>query len=601
MTESTIEQPVSVPKPEASPSKRPRAALLDATAGIGILILTGATFIYMPEPLGQPKGTPDSGLYAQSFLRLHAIYIGTFLAALLLTPAVQVGVERLRAKWRPALTCCALALTCLFVWVFIVHFGRRQFGAFDFNILIDMGWRQFLGQRPYVDFPATTPAGFNLGSKFAFELFGVTWDANLYWAAFYASATFLWIYGLMRRISAGRLASAAVAFAIECSGMLTLCFWWYNNSALVAAAVFFLACIAYALQPEPLDVQISYAASLALLSLMKPNIAGLTILCCLPLLFCLTTKKLRLTVLTGCSAAATLLFLAVNHIPVVAMITSFLSVAKSRGTITNPFGFGEMNVVEQHAAVYWIRVLSIPLLGLLPQAYRQIKARDWRGIGLAFMISISFLVAWYGLLTNGEFRDVECTLLLAAVGALAFGLRWNGRGLRRFTIAILCASIAGDLYYGAERLRVYGIGPHLFFEWRDNQHRIDSGFLKNMHVGGGMIQVQRDVAEALKANPGPYFFGPRVDYNYAVFGIPSPKQFPAWWHPGTAFPISAESKIIDQWKQDHFQTLIFIKGDFAGYDRNMSYTYYPQEFMDSIKNDYVADERYPTVTVFHRR
>ena len=58
-------------------------------------------------------------------------------------------------------------------------------------------------------------------------------------------------------------------------------------------------------------------------------------------------------------------------------------------------------------------------------------------------------------------------MLLAAGGVLTFGLRWNGPLLRRVYIASVCALVVGDLYYGAVRTRVYGIGPPLFSTRRD--------------------------------------------------------------------------------------------------------------------------------------
>ena len=575
-------------------SKRDR---LSTVAGFVTLVLTIILFALVPAPEGH---TNRISFYKQAFIRLHVIMAGVFVSSCLLFPAMRAAVTRLRPKWRNEYTYGALFVVCAFLCCFVVHYGRWQYGAFDFNILVEMGWRQMLGQRPYVNFPATTPPGFNLGIKYAFEMFGVNWDANLYFTAIVTCVSFLWMFWLLRRLSAGRLASLAVAFAVECAAILTLDFWWYNNSALISAAVFFLSCLVYAKQPRQIPVQASYVASLVILSLMKPNIAGLTIACSVLLLFLITDSKLRLLLLTLGATLAALGVLVLNHVPVGAMLSSYLSVAEGRGGVGARFGYREMSLVERKSALFWLGVVSIPLVGLIPRAAKQIKGRDWRGLGLAILLPVSLLVALYGLATNGEFRDVECTALLVAGGALTFGLRWNGRFLRRFYIGIVCASIACDIYYGATRIRVLGIGPHVFFEWQDNQHRIESGFFKNMRVSGSMVEVENEVAQALNVNQGPYFFGTRLDFNYAVFGIPSPEQFPSWWHPGTAFPVSDQSKIIERWRQDRFETLIFMKMGFAAMGEEMYYTYYPQQFLDAIHSGYVADERYPDITIYHR-
>jgi hypothetical protein len=482
--------------------------------------------------------------------------------------------------------------------------GRWQFGGFDNNIMIETGWRQIQGQRPYVDFPTTTPPGFNLGIKVAYQMFGVNWDANLYFSAIFACSTFLWMYWLMGRLAMGRLASMATAFAIECAAMLTLCFWWYNDSVMVLAAVFFLSCLAYAGKPESKAVQASYCISLTLLSLMKPNMAGLMIVGGVVLLFLVTERKMRLVLLTLAATAAAVAVLLVNHVSIPAMLASYLSIAKVHGSVSAGLGYQLMNQFERHAALCWFAALSVPLFGLAPRIYRLVRERDWKGIVYCFFFLLALIFTLYGFATNGEYRDVGCTVLLAAGAVLTFGLRWNGPWLRRVYIAIMFASIAGDLYYGAARARVYGIGPHMFFEWQDNRHRIEGGFLKNMRVSSTMLEVERDVNLAAQTNSGPIFFGPRLEFNYAALGLPSPMHSPVWWDPGTAFTVSDQARLIQVWQKHQFQTLIFLRVNYLygpGTTYMMDYTFYPQEFLDAIEREYVRDERYPFLIVYHRR
>jgi hypothetical protein len=580
--------------------KLSRVELVSALAGLAVLALTAAVFFLVPTSLAWFRRISGDGFYRSAFLRQDLILAGVFLAAFCLAPASASAVRFFRQRWRDAYTYLALLAVCAFLWAFLIHAGRWQFGGFDFNILIETGWRQILGQRPYVDFPTTTPPGFNLGAKYAFELFGPNWDANLYFSAIFACLTFLWIYRLMTLLSMGCLASLAMAFAIECAAMLTLCFWWYNNSVLILAAIFFLSCLAYASQSRSVPAQCSYFLSLTLLSLMKPNIAGLTIVGGVFFLLLVTDRRMRLILLTLGAAAAVVVVLAINHVSIPAMLESYLSVAKSRGGIGARFGYRQMTAFEKHSALCWIAVLSIPLFGLVPRTIRLISRRDWRGVALSLFFPLALLIALYGLATNGEFRDVECTVLLAAGGVMTFGLQLNGVILRRLYIAIVCATIAGDLYYGAARIRVYGIGPHIFFEWQDNQQRVDNGFLKNMRVSSRMIEIEREVKLALDTNPGPYYFGTRLDFNYAVFGLRSPDQFPAWWHPGTSFPLSTQTHLIQVWEDHRFQTLIFLKPAFRRHTGVEGYTYYPQQFLDAIDRGYTSDERYPEIVIYQR-
>lgn len=572
-----------------------------AFAGAAVLALTAAIYPAIPSNLVHFRRIADDPFYRQAYLRLDLSLAGVFIGVYLLTPLFAAFVRRVRPLWRDAYTYVALAGVCVFLWFFVVHFGRWQFGAWDFNLMIDTGWRQFLGQRPYVDFPATTSPGFNLGVKYAFQVFGVSWDATLYATAIMACGTFLWMYWLMTLLAMGRLASFVVGFAIECAGMLTLCFWWYNDTTLTVAAVFLLACLAYARKPDSPAVQGSYVLSLALFSLMKPNIAGLMIAGGVALLFFATPRKKRLVLLTLGATLLAVAFLALNHVPIAAMIKSYLSVAKSRGRMSDAVGFRGMLDFDQHSAVVWVTVLSLPLLGAIVTGIMQIWRRDWHGFATTLMFPFSLMVVIYGLATNGELRDIECTVLLASAGVIAFGWQRKAMWFRRITIAILCASIAGDLHYGAARTRVYGIGPHLFFEWQDNQHTIESGFLKNMRVSAPMIRLEREIREAVATNPGPFFMGSRLEFNYPEFGLTPPDGFPSWC-PGTEFPVSDEPRIIRHWEQDHLQTLIFLKEGFEGDSLGVAYTYYPQEFLNAIHRMYVRDDdSYPDITVYRLR
>jgi len=582
-----------------------RTEVLDGWFGLVILVLTALVLFYMPIALRPKVGVaPHRFFYLLANLRIDVILLGVFLAAYCLVPAMDYSVRCLRKRWRDLYTYGALLGICAFLWLFLLHFGRWQFGAWDFNLLIETGWRQVQGQKPYLDFPTTTPPGFNLGIKYAYQLFGVNWDANLYVSAIFGCLTFLWMYWLMVRLTMGRLASMGVAFSIECAAMLTTCHWWFNDTTLVLAAVFFLSCLVYEHQPQSLAGQVSYVLSLLSVSLMKPNIAGVMIVGSVILLFLSTSQRMRLIVLTLTGAVAAVGVLLIHHVSIRALLASYLSVMRNRvGLGDDKFGYLNMGISDRHSALLWIAVLSTPLLGAVPKMGRQIFQRDWKSIAIGFFFPLALIVALVGLATNSDYRDVECTVLLAASAVLTFGLRWNGPLLRRVFIAILCASIAGDLYYGAARIRVYGIGPRVFFEWQDNEHRIESGFLGNARVGSTMIEVMREVKLATDVNPGPYFFGPRLEFNYAALALPSPEHSPALWDPGAMFPVSDEAHLVQNWREHQFQTLIFLKSNYA-YGQSaflFDYTFYSEEFLDAIRNGYVADESYPFLTIYHRR
>jgi len=574
-----------------------------AYVGLAILVFTILAFFYMPATIHIFNRISKDWIYKQHVLRLDVVLFGGFLAVYCLVPALDTSLRFFRKLWRNSYTYIALLGICAFLCAFLIHMGRWQFGGYDYNIAIETGWRQVLGQQPYVDFPTTTSPGFNLGIKYAYRLFGVSWDATLYFSAIFACLTFLWMYWLMVRLSLGRLAAAGAAFAIECAAMLTLCFWWYNNSVMILAAVFFLSCLAYANQPRMASVQISYFLSLTLLSLMKPNMAGVMIAGGVVLLFLVTEWKMRLVLLTLAAAAVAAGVLLLNHVSIPAMLANYHSVAKVHGGLLSRTGSRVLSMFDKVCALIGFIVLSVPLLVLVPRMRKHISERNWKGFAFSLFFVVAMILAIYGLATNGEFRDLEFTVLLAAGAVLTFGLRWNGPLLRRVCIAIIFAMIAGDLYYGATRMRVYAIGPHMYFEWQDNQRPIESGFLKNMRVSATMIEVEREVRLAKSSNPGPFFFGPRMEFNYAVLGLPSPEHSPAWWDPGAAFPASDQNRLIQIWQEHQFQTLIFLHSDSLNgpLADQVDYNFYTKEFRDAILHGYMKDQSYPFITVYHRR
>jgi hypothetical protein len=66
---------------------------------------------------------------------------------------------------------------------------------------------------------------------------------------------------------------------------------------------------------------------------MKPNIAGLTIVGGVVFLLLVADRKMQLLLLTLGAAAAAVIALAMNHVSIPAILKSYLSVAKSRGSI----------------------------------------------------------------------------------------------------------------------------------------------------------------------------------------------------------------------------------------------------------------------------
>lgn len=209
-----------------------------ALAGTAALVLLAPRVINRLVPCGAAPCAKRVSW--EWYVLLEPGALGVLLTVFFFLPRFDQAIAWLRKRWRGLYTVSALLVCFGGLAAFVFHFGNQQFGGFDFSILVDTAWRQFLGQTPYTDFVSTMPAGFNLGLKYAFDLMGPSWDSQLYATAIFACASLLWNYWLLGKLVETKLAAFLMALIIECAAILTLDFWWYNNITAVTATIFFL-------------------------------------------------------------------------------------------------------------------------------------------------------------------------------------------------------------------------------------------------------------------------------------------------------------------------------------------------------------------------
>ncbi|GEM_PF-1440948 len=575
--------------------------------------------------------------WSSDYLNAQIAYsIGSWspaLGLLVLYPELALLAEaprkRLTKRWKAAGEAAALAAACAAIAWFTLHFGNRYFGGFDFSILIESGWRLLQGQLPYRDFPCLLPPGFYLGSKFALLLFGVRWNAILWASALYSGATFLWIYTLLKRLLAAPVAAFCVAVCIESCGMLLLCFWWYNNITSVAAVVFLLSCLAYLrderstpvqgmpeknLPEKSMAVPVSYVASLALLGLMKPNVASLGCVSGVLLVGFGVRASLRAR---GRFVALTLLAIALNvgilwtnHVSVTEMVRSYFAAAGERGQ-DPAFGFRNIRIEEIERYVVLTALLLIPWRRWWPRWKTSKASGDRARIAECLLLLAAPITAAVAMFTNGEFKEVEWPLILAAASILLYdpqpllpapsrrtpplaSAAPSGRLVRVYA-AVLCAILASNIYIGAERIRVYSVGWHRFFEWHEDFPATTDAvppFFAGMQGSRRFQRMLDELRQALRENNGTIYFGPRMEFAYAMFGLPSPRGLPIWWDPGTSFPASQEGVYENVWFDSRFQTLILSKRDT---------TYYSWRFLKRWESLYIEDKRFPELTILRRK
>ena len=566
----------------------------DIASGCGAIVISAIIAVALHQ---NRVALPSNTLQADDIAGHHTSMVSygllfwVLLVVFLSQPLLGAAFATLGKKWDVKYAPAGVILICSYISIFIVHEGRHQFGGFDFGIVIDTGWRLLQGQRLYSDFIGPTPPGFSLGIKYAYQLFGLSWNANLYLSAIFASGTMIWIYWLLRRLGLQILPALGIAFAVEAETMLLLSFWWYNNTALVMAAVFLLACLLFLRQPTSRGVQLSFVCSLATLAIMKPNVAGVAIACSIALLLTTYRRPRQLLLLLACAVLLVWLVLIVNHIGLRVMLEAYREANSNRGGFS-AFGFQQMGPVDRSLAIGITAALFISSFWQIAKGGQSLGKSKLNALSLSLFLFTALLTSGYAIRTNGEFWLVELPPLFVVGAYLCYGPSQKSALASRFFTSVVCACVAVGLFLGIVRFRVFTIGPRQFYQWTDNENQINEGFLKDVRVGAPMIKMEQEIGTAVHSNPGPYFFGPRIDFNYAVQHLQSPDHLPAWWHPGVSFSSQRIPELLHKWESHKFETLIFLKSD---------YTFYPRTFIDLIGRDYVRDDHFSTITVYRRR
>ena len=152
-------------------------------------------------------------------------------------------------------------------------------------------------------------------------------------------------------------------------------------------------------------------------------------------------------------------------------------------------------------------------------------------------------------------------------------------GLGAALLAILAWISAAD---GMERARVFTTGPKLFWEPQERLARIDGGFFDGMAAGPILAGFLREAGAATAAlRPKHAFFGPRVEFGYASFGLEPPAGVPLWMDPAAAWPQGDEQRMAALFAKGELEVLFFLDA------RRHDVTYMPRPVLDEIVRRYV--------------
>ena len=503
-------------------------------------------------------------------------------------------------------------LAATFLGNFVYWAGMHQFGGFDYSILVDVAWRIVQGQAPYRDFICPLPPIFYISAAAAFKLWGIRWASLQALAGMFTAITFFWLFAIASRIM-GRWSAFLVCVAIEMAAMGLAGIWWYNDVTPIIASIFALSTVAL-IQALGESKQgfwrsVSWASSLGLLVMAKPNTAApLVIVGVLAVLF-MAWKVGRLVEMLHplfWSMAVPFFFFWAANVNPLDMLRSYVSAAQSR-TVADPFiGWRIISYGDRMRGAIIIAGVGWPLLRLF-------AGHDWHPNSLAAdyaerrgrllrLLFISFAaISIIAMTTNGEMKESDAPLLICAAALCPLAgikLLPSADVITRVTRATLIAMICWCAFLGAMRYRTATVGEHEFYEWDQTLRESPwEPFFAGFQGSDTLYRTISQARMAITANPDRYhqevWFGPRMEFLYAVMLMPSPHPgLPVWWDPNTSFPQSQYPALIERWKSHKFETLIFLRFDA---------TFYNYDFGQAILSDYEPDTRYSCLTVFRRK
>ncbi len=487
---------------------------------------------------------------------------------------------------RPRVFLFVCAQTAALLVCAIVALGHRQFGGNDQGVLVDVAYRLFCGQHPYVDFPITQPILFYLGGLWALQFFGVTWSAFIYIAALFSAATFGLHILLLRRIGIPRSWAYSIATVVQAGAMVTGAYWWYNPVSDVAVLLLCTAAALVLTNPGSLTNWFLYCGCLSAASLAKPNVAGLVILASSVAIFCSGRARWRGVLFSLLAACASLALLGFYRLNPVSVVHGYLSAAGRGVPALDRFAQDQPVPLVQWSLFLVVMTLA-PLAALcdrrslLRPLGELVSCRDAALLG-------GVVAGVVGCFTNGELKVVDLAITLNAVALLCLlhpreASPARPLFLQKTAMTVLALTAA---WLGVTRARIEAIGP--FYE-RTTLYPIGAlnPFFAQLECGPYFTtlldQVTVAMAEASKnlGRKPKVFFGPRMGWGYAAFGLEPPPGLPYSWLAGVDYPVEDLGTYVDAFKRARFDYCFFV------FNRgHADTTYMPIQLLEVFRRDY---------------
>lgn len=422
-------------------------------------------------------------------------------------------------------------------------FGHRLFDSLDGGFVTDLAWRIHLGQRPYLDFPCTSPPFFNEFCRLAWGLGTTTWSALVVAWSVWGLILLGLLYFLLK--PAGIWPTLLGSSLVAGGGILLHSYAFYNPMGWGFFCVALAAWYGMELRPKSVVRRLAFGVVLGLGLFQKPNLWPAWFLLLLAFGWARGWRSVWGTVLVAGITAGS--FIWVGGIPVLAYLDCLRAVSGTRGSLL-------------HSPV----VLHPPLLDLflfagvsasLGFAWLSLQgSRNRRGV-IAWCAA-AWTAGALGFFLNAEMRLVDLTPTALAATLLflheSAGPGVRGRWVAGATVALFFF-LSGTLL-GWQRVRVpasasFSLNP------RESLTKISEGVLAGTRVQKDIRQMAGDL-EAwghLRGQPG-LFLGPTVEWAYPDFRSPSPPGLPVNWSIGTM--VWDMNSARENWRKARFPWLI---------------------------------------------
>jgi hypothetical protein len=234
----------------------------------------------------------------------------------------------------------------------------------------------------------------------------------------------------------------------------------------------------------------------------------------------------------------------------------------------------------------WISIFAV-LPGLFLAVWPKLRSRTQ--VPFLVLGGFTLIACLVGFLFNGDNKMNDACVGLMATAIFAGEARREA-GLLRVSpgwnayLIVVCSMFAFSSFtQTAARRAVEGIGPGAFFELDMEDSPLQAAFFKGMRAGHN-LHVTVDAINALCASHSTQniYFGPRLQWAYAAFHIPSPKGMPIWWHPTTAFDPRDEDLLTERWIENRYDPIVF-----------MDFSFLNARFVNDIVHSYVVEKSYP--------